>query len=124
MHTGQTDTEFMSQADFYSAGSSIYYRASEPLGVYLIRLDLETLAAIEHGDADGDLTHREARELDEAVQIAAVGASAIEQTHARPLNVGAMNGTARAWLMACADAIEEAEGVPDEVMPPIPATDA
>jgi len=125
----QSDSDIMGENIFFKAGSGIYYRASEPAGVFLIRLDVDALQAFEasehEADEDGELemTAGEQATLAAAVRIEAVGDGAIEATHAQPIDVGLEPALTRAWLMACADAIEEAGGVPAEVHPPIPASD-
>lgn len=121
------DAMELAQPDFFcGASGSVYYRQAESGRVFQIQLDLAELseARLDSAEvADGGMDAAE--DLGQLVSLRR-GMVITEETDdpadviasAQPFDLKALRADGAAWLVAAADAIDEADGVPEDVMPP------
>lgn len=126
-----SDTELLGRPDFFHAWRTSreqqpvrdwYYRQADTGRVFMIKVDTDALAddVLDSEEGDGvaeDIDQQVS--LDRGLQIVEVSAAALER--ADPVGLDEMRPTLADWLVAAADAIDEADGVPEDVTPPIPA---
>ena len=130
----EADAALLGEPDFFRAWRTSreqtskrdwYYRQAETGRVFLIRVDTGELAddvldAAEGEDKAEDVDRQVS--LARGLQIAEVGANVLER--ADPVGLDEMEPALADWLGAAADAIDEADGVPADVVPPFPGAAA
>lgn len=123
-----TDTALLETPDFFAAGSDYYYRQPDTGRVFLIQieaddLDAEALDAAELEGANHD--DDPANDIDTRVDLTGLRIAEVDAavlSGAEPVSLETLAGDCADWLGAVADAIDEAGGVPADVLPPIPAS--
>jgi hypothetical protein len=132
------DAALLAEPDFFRARRTSreqigtrdwYYRQADSGRVFLIRIDTGELAddvldvaEAANSEAGEDVAEDVDRQvsLDRGLRIAEVGANVLERADA--VGLDEIDPTLADWLVAAADAIDEADGCPDDVLPPLPST--